>query len=373
VKLTITRDHLQTLLSAVAGAIPSRSPLAILDHVYLEVAGDILRGTATDLDTIVRTQVPARDVMEGSVCVPAATLKQIAGKLPSGDVVLEVKNFDMTVRSGRARLQVKGMNPEEFPKPVAFDFSNAWTVPAADILEAIALVSFAAATEVTRGALCGVYWHVENGQLWMVASNGHRLALVSMQEPQGAGELLGTEGAVVSPRALQLVRSLLSGAHALEVVRTANYLGFRAGESVVGTRLLTDSYPNYQRVIPQENDKELVADAGAVRRAFDRLAILARDDTHRVHLHLDRAAATRISVDTPDVGGGEDELPDAEYVGDPLHVAFNASYVDDFVRRIPTEKLRWSFSAPARATKMSPVDRESGPDVLYLLMPLNPV
>jgi DNA polymerase-3 subunit beta len=178
----------------------------------------------------------------------------------------------------------------------------------------------------------------------------------------GAGEL------IVHPRALAQVQKLFGPEDEVEIARSENHLGFRGEGVMIFTRLIEGPYPNYEQVIPKDNDKTLIADKGALTGAIRRMAIVASDQTHRIRLSLG-GPMMKFSVQTPDLGEAWEELP-VEYEGEPLEIGFNANYLLELLRYMPSDEVRLSFRAPERAATMQPVGNEDTPDFLCLVMPL---
>lgn len=374
-KLIVSRDSLKGLLAAVGGAVPSRSTLPVLSTVLFEAEGDTLHATATDLDVVVKTQVAARIATPGALCLPFDTLRQIVEKAAPGDMELSAEGEKVTVKAGRAKLQIHGLAKEEFPAVKIPSFEAAWTLPGSILFDAIEATAFAVSTEEVRPILNGVLWDLRDGEMRMVATNGHRLAMAAVPAPQGAeavlaGELAGQPEVIVRPRALNLARALLAGSHTIEVAREDFFIGFRAGAGMIATRLIEGPYPNYDQIIPKENDKELIADTGTFRQAVERVSILASDQTHRMRISMSPASALHLSAETPDRGQGEEDVAGAEYTGDPLDIGFSAKYVAEMLRKISTERCRWTFRAPERAAVIEPAEQKEGFRVLYLVMPL---
>lgn len=368
-KFTVTRDALRALLAAVQPAVLGRSTLPVLKHVLLEADGDTLRATATDLDLAIRTQVPARDVAGGTLCAPVAMLKQIADKLPAGDVAIEVKGTEIHLRAGRGRFTVQGLPAEEFPTLPWPGFQDAWTVPTADLFTSIESVVFAVSDEETRPILNGVYWHVRDGEMRLVATNGHRLAMAAVPAPQGAAEVLQGADLIVHPHSLTAVRALLAGSHTIEVARTENHLAFRGGDDVAVTRLIEGPYPNYEQVIPKDLDRALTGSVVQIRQATERVGIFATDDTRRIAYTLASDAGLRITTGTPDRGDAAEEVP-VEYEGDPLTIGFKAAYIGEILKHVPTDQVRWSFGGPERATVLEPIQPQGSVRTRFVLMPL---
>lgn len=198
----------------------------------------------------------------------------------------------------------------------------------------------------------------------MVATNGHRLAKLTLpRETSGA-----TGDLIVHPKALAQVQKLFSGDDTVEVGRSENHLGFRGNGVQIYTRLIEGPYPNYEQVIPKDNDRIMIADKAALNAAIRRMAIVASDQTHRIRLSLG-GPMLKFSVQTPDLGEASEEIP-VEYDGSPLDIGFNANYLLELLRYMPTDEVKLSFKAPERAATMEPVGNEDTPDFLCLVMPL---
>jgi DNA polymerase-3 subunit beta len=173
---------------------------------------------------------------------------------------------------------------------------------------------------------------------------------------------------IVHPKALGQVQKLFGPEEAVEVARSENHLGFRTDSVQVFTRLIEGPYPNYEQVIPKDNDKTMVVDKAALNSAVRRMAIVASDQTHRIRMSLG-GPMLRFSVETPDLGAANEELP-VEYDGEPLEIGFNAQYLLELMRYMPTDEVKMTFKAPERAATMQPVGNEDTPDYMCLVMPL---
>jgi DNA polymerase III subunit beta len=154
----------------------------------------------------------------------------------------------------------------------------------------------------------------------------------------------------------------------VEVARSENHLGFRGAGVQIFTRLIEGPYPNYEQVIPKDNDKTLIVEKAALTGAIRRMAIVASDQTHRIRLSLG-GPMMKFSVQTPDLGEAAEELP-VEFEGEPLEIGFNANYLLELLRYMPTDEVKMSFKAPERAATMEPVGNEDTPELLCLVMPL---
>jgi DNA polymerase-3 subunit beta len=173
---------------------------------------------------------------------------------------------------------------------------------------------------------------------------------------------------IVPPKALEQIRRLFPADEELEIARGDNHLGFRSPLTSVFTRLIEGPYPPYEQVIPKDNDKVAIADKASLTSALKRMSVVASDQTHRIRLSFN-AGMLKFSVQTPDLGEATDELP-IRYDGDPLDIGFNAAYLLEILRYIPSDEVRLTFRAPERAATVEPEGWEDPAKYLCLVMPL---
>jgi DNA polymerase III subunit beta len=365
-KLKITRDNLQQGLAAVGASIPARTTLPVLSNLLVEVGDGGIALSGTDLDIAVSVTVPADVEEPGSLTVPAKKLQELARELPEHPVRITTKGDRFELTCGRATFRLNGMPRDEFPTFPAVDFSQSWKVPARVLHELIRQTSFAVSTEESRPILNGVLWQLAEDEMRMVATNGHRLA--RMRVPVQASGAPHTD-LIVPPKALAQVERLFSGDDEIEVARSENHIGFRKEGTQVYTRLIEGPYPNYEQVIPKDNDKHATADRNQLVHVLRRMAVVASDQTHRVRLGF-TSNTVRFSVETPDLGEAHEDL-EVEYAGEPLDIGFNASYLLEVLRYMPTDEVRLAFKAPERAATIEPAGSDADmPDYLCLVMPL---
>jgi DNA polymerase-3 subunit beta len=210
-----------------------------------------------------------------------------------------------------------------------------------------------------------VLWELREERMRMVATNGHRLARMDLPIP---GTSAPSSDLIVPPKALEQVRRLFPAEEELEIARGDNHLGFRSPFTSVFTRLIEGPYPNYEQVIPKDNDKYCILDKGALAGALKRMSVIASDQTHRIKLSFN-AGMLKFAVTTPDLGEAADELS-INYDGDPLEIGFNAAYLLEILRYMPTDEIKVTFKAPERAATIEPHGWDSNADYLCLVMPL---
>ena len=366
-KLTITREQLQEGLVAVAASIPAKTTLPILSNILLEATKDGIRLSGTDLDIAVSTTGNASVDQEGAITLPARKLVEIVRELPSAAIRLTASGEQrVTIECGRSRFRLLGLPREEFPAFPSVKFEGGWRTSSKELQKLIGHVAFAASTEESRPILNGVLWELRPERMRMVATNGHRLARMDVptSETQGASQA----DLIVPPKALDQIRRLFDTDETVEIARSENHLGFRTSMTQIFTRLIEGPYPNYEQVIPRENDKAATADKAALTAALRRMSIVASDQTHRIRMAFANGSC-KLSVQTPDLGEAQEEL-NVSYEGDPLEIGFNAAYLLEILKYIPTDEVRMTFKAPERAATCEPVGWDDPASYLALVMPL---
>ena len=364
-KFTITRERLQEGLVAVAASVPAKTTLPVLSNVLVNASGAGVQISGTYLDIAVSTTVPAEVDDNGAITLPAKKLVEIVRELPSAAIrVTSAGEQRINLECGRSKFRLLGIPKDEFPTFPVVDFAESWTVTSSDLQKLISHVAFAASTEESRPILNGVLWELRPERMRMVATNGHRLARMDVPIAEGAA---ATEF-IVPPKALEQVRRLFGASEEISIARTENHLGFHSGATVIFTRLIEGPYPNYEQVIPRENDKVATVEKHGLMAALRRVGVVASDQTHRVRLAFS-SDTLGFSVSTPDLGEAQDEIS-IGYNDEPLEIGFNANYLLDILKYMPTDDVHITLKAPERAVTIEPVNWDGPGDYLCLVMPL---
>jgi DNA polymerase-3 subunit beta len=365
-RFTISREKLQEGLTAVTATIPAKTTLPVLANILVETTEKGIRLSGTDLDIAVSTEVAADVEASGAITIPAKKLSEIARELPPSPVKIAAAGEQrVTLDCGRSHFKILGLPRDEFPSFPAVRFNESWRIRSGELQKLISHTSFAVSTEESRPILNGVLWELRPEMMRMVATNGHRLA--KMELPVKTAVATSSD-LIVPPKALEQVRRLFPEDEELEIARGENHLGFRSPFTSVFTRLIEGPYPPYDQVIPRDNNRVAIADRAALMSALRRMSVIASDQTHRIRLSFN-SALVRFSVQTPDLGEATDELP-IRFTGDPLDIGFNANYLLEILRYIPTEEVKLTFKAPERAATLEPEGWSDPAIYLCLVMPL---
>ena len=369
-RVTIERSALLKALNHVQSVVERRNTIPILSNVMLRAADQGIRLAATDLDIEVVESVAAEVSQQGATTVPAHMMYDIVRKLPDGSQVEIEQGPDegrLAVISGRSRFSLQALPPEDFPDLAAGEFTNEFSIAASDLRHLIDKTRFAVSTEETRYYLNGIYFHsveVDGTQmLRAVATDGHRLAQAQLACPQGASGMPG----IIVPRktVLELIKLLEDADGEVDVSLSASKIRFVLSSVVLTSKLIDGTFPDYERVIPQNNDKVLEVDTKLFAQAVDRVSTISSEKGRAVKLNI---ADNRVvlSVNNPDSGSAEEEIA-AGYTADGIDIGFNSRYLLDIASQFKTDNAVFVFADSGSPT----IVRDAGDDsTLYVLMPM---
>lgn len=368
-KLTIERSALLKVLGHVQSVVERRNTIPILANVLIEAARGKVSLTATDMDLAIVESVAADVGQPGSTTVPAHTLYDIVRKLPEGSQAdLEASGKDrMTIRAGRSTFALAALPPEDFPKMSGGELPNNFELAADGLRVLIDRTRFAISTEETRYYLNGVFMHASanNGikVLRAVATDGHRLARVEVPLPAGAENIPG----VILPRKTVLeLRKLLDETQAPVAVGLSDTrVRFATDDTVLTSKLIDGTFPEYERVIPTGNDKVMEVDCSSFAQAVDRVATIATEKSRAVKLALAKNQLT-LSATSPEAGSATEEI-EVTYASTPIEIGFNSRYLLDIAEQIKGENCLFRMADAASPTL---IEDKADSSALYVLMPM---
>jgi DNA polymerase III subunit beta len=369
-RLTIDKLSLSKALAHVASVVERRNTIPILSNVQIATRNNELRLTATDLDMELIETVPCRAKGEGATTVPAHMFHDIVRKLPDGtdiELVRDGEQGRLSITSGPARFSLQTLPADDFPSLSVDDLGHAFSLPAGELKRLIEKTRFAISTEETRYYLNGIYLHsAERGgkpTLRAVATDGHRLAQVELPLPDGAKDMPG----VIVPRktVLELAKLVEDGDGDVRIELSPAKIRVSTARVVLTSKLIDGTFPDYERVIPQGNDKRMEVDNAAFAQAVDRVSTLSSDKGRAVKLSITDGKLV-LSVNNPDSGSATEELA-VEYGFDPIEIGFNARYLLDISGQLESGTAEFQLADPG-----SPTMVRDGKDAsaLYVLMPM---
>jgi DNA polymerase III subunit beta len=364
-KATIERAVLLKSLGHVQSVVERRNTIPILSNVLIEGREDgSIRLMATDVDLQVDESVPANVTQAGAITVSAHTLFDIVRKLPEGSQVeLTAAEGKMQVVAGRSRFNLSTLPRDDFPVIAEGDLPTRFELPAATLRQIIEKTRFAISTEETRYYLMGIFLHVVDDQLRAAATDGHRLARVTVARPDGAEAMPD----VIVPRkaVAELYRLVEELEGTVEISLSPTKIRFGLGSAILTSKLIDGTFPDYNRVIPTANDKLLKVDPKSFSAGVDRVSTIASEKTRAVKMSLDRDKIT-LSVTSPENGLATEELA-ADYGSDGLEIGFNARYLLDILGEIDGDTVEVHLADAAAPTLLRENDKSNA---LYVLMPM---
>lgn len=373
-EFTIQQGDLAFAVAKALGSVSSRTPQPLLSCVLLEADSNGVRVTGTDLDVTTAAQVPAAVKTPGRAAVNARHFNDVVRKIPKGTLTLSLKGNTCEVRYGdKNRSSFPVQDAAEFPRIPELKADGSVKIEGDALSRLIARSAYAASSDEVRPQLNGVLVQGGDKQLLFVATDGHRLARAARK---GTFAGLGKDGVIVPNRALQAISRTAEEATSpitLEIAGGKNQAGFAAqvGEYRVQimTRLLEGPYPNYEQVIPKDNPREIKVRRQDLMEAVDIVASHADNITRQVRFAL-RDGRLEISSAT-ELGAGEHQV-EAEYKGEDMEIGYNAAYLLDLLRSIPTEQVAFRLKTALSAGVIEPVGAlpQAEEDVLCLIMPL---
>jgi DNA polymerase III subunit beta len=369
-KVTIERAALLRALGHIHRIVERRNTIPILSNVLIEARDGQLEMKATDLDLEATEITPADVAVPGATTVSAHILHDIVRKLAEGaQVSLEIAadTGQLVLRSGRSRFALQMLPASDFPDITAGDFAHKFQLPALELRRLIENAQFAISTEETRYYLNGVYFHTaESGgqtMLRAVATDGHRLARIETPAPQGAA---GMPGVIVPRKAVgEILKLLEDPGQDVGIEISQVKARFRFGDVTLTTKLIDGSFPDYNRVIPVNNDKRLVVDKDQFQRAVDRVSTISSDRGRAIKLAI---ADNRmvLSVNNPESGSATEEI-EVDYDSAPMDIGFNSRYLLEIAQQLSGDTALIKLADPGSPTII--MDRD-GAQALYVLMPL---
>ncbi len=368
-KLSIDRADLLRSLNHVQSVVERRNTIPILSNVLMKAEDGVLSLCSTDMDLEINESVAANITLGGSTTAPAHTLHDIIRKF-SDDSVVEIElNADgtqMVVRSGRSQFKLSCLPPADFPEITKTELPSGFALPASDLRALIDRTKFAMSTEETRYYLNGIYVHEADNDgvkvLRAVSTDGHRLARFEMPLPDGAGDM---PGVIIPRKAVGELRKLIEdAADVIQVSLSENKIRFAFDHIVLTSKLIDGTFPDYQRVIPEGNDKIVELDPRLFTKAIDRVSTISDGKSRALKITLNNKQMT-LSASSPESGSATEEM---EVNGDSeMEIGFNAKYLLDITSQIEGEGCRLTLADSGSPTI---IQDNSDNSALYVLMPL---
>jgi DNA polymerase-3 subunit beta len=334
------------------GVVEKKTTIPILSNVLLEASGDRLYLTATDLELGLRTSCPAKVKKEGSGTIPAKKLLDYVRLLPDAEINVKFgENHWATLTCGRSRTKIAGMNRESFPELPPMPEAVA-ELPSKQLSAMIARTMFAISMEESRFTLNGALLLLAADGLTMVATDGHRLAYVQRPSADGAKGHASYRALVPRKAMGEITKLSDDGDGKVRFAGDDNHLFFEFGPRLLITRKLTGNFPDYERVLPQENTQIASLLTAEINSAIERVAQFADERSRAIRVQF-TAGEVKVFSSALETGESEESVP-SEYSGPELEIGFNAQYLLDFLRAIPQERVLFALKDQKSAGELQP-------------------
>jgi len=368
-EITVSKFELLRELTATQGVVERKTTIPILSNYLFEAAGDRLSLTATDLDLSLRTSCNAKVKKEGSCTIPARKLHDYVKLLPDADITIKLlENHWVSIRCGRSNTKMVGMAKANFPSLPVFPSSGVVKIPAQVLRAMIAKTGFAIANEESRYTLNGALMVLKPESITMVATDGHRLAHIERSGEKFEG-VSGEMKTLIPKKCMDELKSVVDSTDVemIDFAKDESTLFFRIGPRLLTSRQLTGQFPNFEAVLPKDNNKHVSLNCGDFSQAIQRVSQFSDERSRAVRLRLDKGEL-KLSASSTETGESEDSI-ETPYTGDALAIGFNAQYILDFLKAVGAGDVSLELKDPQSAGQLRPLGSDEY-KYRYIVMPM---
>ena len=367
-ELVVRKNDLLRELQLFQGIVERKNTIPILANVLMEAKGDEVRFLATDLEVGLRSRCQAAVAKGGSLTLPAKKFYEIVKSLPETDIRIAEDKGGVKVAADRFDSRMQTLPREDFPTLPEAGPAPTATLPRTAVREMVAKTQFAITGEDTRYFLNGALFVLRPDSMSLVATDGHRLALVTVPRDAKAKNEPDEIKAILPKKTLgELARLLGEGEDDIKYERGENHLFFDVGGRLLISRMIDGQFPAYERVIPKGNDKHIEFERDRLTNAVKRVALLSNERSRAVKFQIDRNKVD-VTSSSPDLGEARETLP-VEYAGAAMQICFNAQYVLDFLSVVATDVVSLDLKDEVSQALLRPVNAD-GYEYTYVIMPM---
>jgi DNA polymerase-3 subunit beta len=367
-QFVVSKQNLQRELSFVQGVVEKKNTIPVLSNILIESVGENnVRLTGTDLDVTIRCDMDAEDIkVPGSICVQARKLFEIARLLPDAPVTFKKEDNDwVTVTCDKTRFKMVGVSKDAFPE-VPTSKSAPTKISAAIIKTFIDRTIFAITQEESRYTLSGAKFILDDTGAKMVTTDGHRLAYVERKGVSKNGS--DSIDTLIPRKTLAELTKLTAGYDGdISLGMDGNHIFFEVGPRLLISRMLYGQFPNYDMVMPKNNDKSIQFDGALLNSAIRRVALMADERSHAIRFHLE---PNQLVISSQNAEEGEaNETVQADYTGEETDIGFNAQYLQDFLNVVGEGGVAFEFKDGNSQAQLRPAEDKEY-DYRYVVMPM---
>ena len=368
-ELVVRKNDLLRELQLFQGIVERKNTIPILANVLMEAKGDHVSFLATDLEVGLRSKCAATVTKPGSLTLPAKKFFEIVKSLPETDIRIAEDKGGVKIAADRFDSRLQTLPREDFPTLPEAGGTPTASLERSAVKEMVAKTQFAITGEDTRYFLNGALFVLKPDEMSLVATDGHRLALVSVTRNGGQGKTDVAESKAILPKKTlgELGRLLSEGDGDIGYERGENHLFFQVGDRMLISRMIDGQFPAYERVIPKGNDKHIEFERDRLTNAVKRVALLSNERSRAVKMQIEKGKVD-VTSSSPDLGEAKETLP-VDYSGGSMQICFNAQYVLDFLAAVATDVVSLELKDEVSQAVMKPIGAE-GYDYTYVIMPM---
>jgi len=364
--ISVACSDLKKGLQQVINVIPSKTTVPILGHVLFEVQGGHLTLSATDLEISLKTSLPATVNNEGSITIPGRLLYDVVRELPDIPLTMSVEDGNRIIlKSSRGRYTFFGEDAKDFPQLPTIDVKHEISFKKELLKRHIEKTIFAVSVDELRAALMGVLFQVSENEFRSVSTDGHRLVQIANTEFSTDAHV---DDVIVPLKALNLLMKNLDDEGDIKISFAHSYVSFDLENASINATLIDAKYPDYEKVIPADNQNKLVVNRNEFMTALRTISVLANKITQQIKINLESKSITMVSQDM-DRGEGEETIS-GDFSGSPMEIGFNSAYLLDILRNIDTDEVVFKFGSSTNAALAFPSEQSENENILMLVMPI---
>ncbi len=367
-EFVVRKSDLLRELQLFQGIVERKNTIPILANVLMDAKGEELRFLATDLEVALRCTCPANVTKPGALTLPAKKLYEIVKSLPDTDIRITQDRNGVRLAADRFDSRIQTLPREDFPALPESSGGPTATLPKLALREMVAKTQFAITGEDTRFFLNGAQFVLKPESMTLVATDGHRLALITVKRDGKSSKDTDESKAILPKKTLgELGRLLMEGDGDVTYERGENHMFFEVNGRLLISRMIDGQFPAYERVIPKGNDKHIEFERDRLTNAVKRVALLSNERSRAVKFQIDKGKVD-VTSSSPELGEAHETLP-VEYAGTAMQICFNAQYVLDFLSAVTSDVVALELKDEVSQAVMMPIGAE-GYEYTYVIMPM---
>ncbi len=366
-QFSVSKNVLLSHLQKVSKVAPTRSTMPILNSILFELQGDNLTLRASDFEITISSNIPVNGTVNGLIAIPSRLIYDIVNEVDEGEIYFNAKESgEIEIRAGKGKYEIMGRPGDEFPTLPDINVFNVVEIEKPNLLRLIQKTIIAVSKDELKQALTGVLFQIRKNEIRSVATDGHRLVCLIRKDFISKD----FERDIIIPvKFLNLISGYLNEDGKISLSIGENHVKVEADSAVIFTRLIDERFPDYESVIPTDNDKIIKAEVTELVATLRRVAIFANKTTHQISIRLKEGEAAISTVDQESRSAADENIA-VEYIGDEILIGFNVDYLREIIRNIDTDKVIIKLKTPVSASLILPEEQKENEEMLMLLMPI---